>query len=123
MTETNPVASTSDNVVPPTNEHPEDDVQVVDPSSSTKAAEVPTAPALPQETKEAKPQETQETQEGPPKQPVDNPEWGLKEIIWPPEPWEGHEQHRVKIITQNLNGPCSFIAICMLLSCCFPGIY
>jgi hypothetical protein len=43
---------------------------------------------------------------------LENPEWGLKEIIWPPEPWEGQPQYRVRIVTQNANGPCSFIAIC-----------
>ncbi|CAG8772163.1 1943_t:CDS:2, partial [Acaulospora colombiana] len=45
-------------------------------------------------------------------QKIENPEWGLKEIVWPPEPWENEPQRAVKIVTQNANGPCSFIAIC-----------
>ncbi|KAG8833911.1 hypothetical protein FRC17_009870 [Serendipita sp. 399] len=42
-------------------------------------------------------------------------EWGLKEIIWPPEDWEGQPRRRVRVVTQNTNGPCSFIAICNIL--------
>lgn len=45
-------------------------------------------------------------------QKIESPEWGLKEIVWPPEVWEGQPQRTVKIVTQNANGPCSFIAIC-----------
>ncbi|KIJ62931.1 hypothetical protein HYDPIDRAFT_182584 [Hydnomerulius pinastri MD-312] len=37
--------------------------------------------------------------------------WNLKEIIY----GVGETRRRVKIITQNLNGPCSFIAICNIL--------
>lgn len=41
-------------------------------------------------------------------QKVTSVEWGLKPIHWPPE-----QPNRVlRIITQNENGPCSFIAIC-----------
>ncbi|CCA71587.1 hypothetical protein PIIN_05524 [Serendipita indica DSM 11827] len=46
---------------------------------------------------------------------IESPEWGLKEILWPPEPWDGQPQRRVRIVTQNTNGPCSFIAICNIL--------
>ena len=35
-------------------------------------------------------------------------EWGLKPIHWPPE----QPERVLRIITQNENGPCSFIAIC-----------
>lgn len=48
--------------------------------------------------------------------PLENPEWGLKEILWPPEVWENQPQRRVRIVTQNANGPCSFIAICTYLT-------
>ncbi|KAF9219474.1 DUF544-domain-containing protein [Gyrodon lividus] len=37
--------------------------------------------------------------------------WYLKEIIF----GTTHLKHRVKVITQNFNGPCSFIAICNIL--------
>lgn len=103
MTETDPEASTPTGVVPPINAPTSNDAEA-DPSPNT-AAEV--APALPQE-----PREGQHSTQQPV---IDNPEWGLKEIIWPPERWEGQEQRAVRIITQNANGPCSFIAICMLL--------
>jgi len=35
--------------------------------------------------------------------------WGLKPIHWPPE----QPDRVLRIITQNENGPCSFIAICV----------
>jgi ubiquitin carboxyl-terminal hydrolase MINDY-1/2 len=34
--------------------------------------------------------------------------WGLKPIHWPPE----QPERVLRIVTQNENGPCSFIAIC-----------
>ncbi|KAH0833383.1 hypothetical protein J3R83DRAFT_12484 [Lanmaoa asiatica] len=37
--------------------------------------------------------------------------WYLKEIVF----GSGNSRRRVKIITQNFNGPCSFIAICNIL--------
>ena len=49
--------------------------------------------------------------EGPgeePKQKVKSVAWGLKPIHWPPE----QPERVLRIITQNENGPCSFIAIC-----------
>jgi len=39
--------------------------------------------------------------------------WHLKHIEWTPSPQAPKKQ--VKIITQNFNGPCSFIAICNIL--------
>ncbi|EMD33380.1 hypothetical protein CERSUDRAFT_117993 [Gelatoporia subvermispora B] len=39
--------------------------------------------------------------------------WYLKEISFQPEPEA--PTRRVKIVTQNFNGPCSFIAICNIL--------
>lgn len=41
-------------------------------------------------------------------QKVKSVEWGLKPIHWPPE----QPERVLRIITQNENGPCSFIAIC-----------
>ena len=41
-------------------------------------------------------------------QKVKSVEWGLKPIHWPPE----QPDRGLRIITQNENGPCSFIAIC-----------
>jgi len=37
--------------------------------------------------------------------------WGLKPIHWPPE----QPERVLRIVTQNENGPCSFIAICNIL--------
>jgi hypothetical protein len=56
--------------------------------------------------------ETRRLEQPPKIEKIENPEWGLKEIVWPPEPWENEPQRAVKIVTQNANGPCSFIAIC-----------
>ncbi|KAF8573484.1 DUF544-domain-containing protein [Ramaria rubella] len=39
--------------------------------------------------------------------------WHLKEIFWTPDPKSPKKP--IKIITQNFNGPCSFIAICNIL--------
>jgi hypothetical protein len=105
MTETDPVASTSTGVLLPINAPTSNDAEA-DPSPNT-AAEV--APVLPQEATDL----VKEGQHSTQKPVIGNPEWGLKEIVWPPEKWEGQEQRVVRIITQNANGPCSFIAICM----------
>ena len=107
MTETDPVATTSTSVVLPIDSTTSNDAEA-DRSPKT-AAEV--APVLPQEAIKPAKEEHHNTQ----KPVIENPEWGLKEIVWPPEKWEGQEQRAVRIITQNANGPCSFIAICMLL--------
>ena len=46
--------------------------------------------------------------EGEQPQKVRSVAWGLKPIHWPPE----QPDRVLRIITQNENGPCSFIAIC-----------
>lgn len=47
----------------------------------------------------------QETQE-------DDQEWPLKTVTWPPFSKAPRE---VKILMQDLNGPCSFLALCNVL--------
>jgi hypothetical protein len=101
MTETDPAATTSTSIVPAIDSPTSNDAEV-DQSPKT---------VLPQEATNLAKEENHSTQ----KTVIENPEWGLKEIVWPPEKWEGQDQRAVRIITQNANGPCSFIAICMLL--------
>ena len=39
-------------------------------------------------------------------------EWPLKSILWPPF---SNDPTEVKILTQEANGPCSFLALCNVL--------
>ncbi|KAG0148556.1 hypothetical protein CROQUDRAFT_714418 [Cronartium quercuum f. sp. fusiforme G11] len=41
--------------------------------------------------------------------------WWIKQIFWPPFPPPGTQPRLVSIIMQNLNGPCSLLAICNIL--------
>jgi hypothetical protein len=102
MTEVQPVVSASN-------------IKIVDETAHTVSPEQAgpsTSSGVIPDTREVVQEGTQQQRPQTPVPVLENPEWGLKEIIWPPEPWEGEPQYRVRIVTQNANGPCSFIAIC-----------
>jgi len=103
MAEVQPVASTSRAQITERAAHTMSPEQTV-PSTNPQAASEDTGGRTPEASQHQRPETPMPMPE--------NPEWGLKEIIWPPEPWEGMPQYRVRIVTQNANGPCSFIAIC-----------
>lgn len=44
-------------------------------------------------------------------------EWPLKSILWPPF---AENPREVKILMQDVNGPCSFLALCNVLLVCSP---
>lgn len=47
-------------------------------------------------------------------QPETNHEWNLKSLSWP-DPRVGGIRRDLKIICQNVNGPCSLISLCNVL--------
>jgi hypothetical protein len=94
MSVAQPIASTStpvhENTAGPSNQY--------QPAASNTTAAATEGP----ETEEPGAEQAQKAQK------VKSVAWGLKPIHWPPE----QPKRGLRIITQNENGPCSFIAIC-----------